>query len=239
MITVVFDFQGESFQLGKVTQVEDLRRSVESNEKLLQIGKSTNYAIELARALEEAQGQLLNVLDLFRLEGVSVKEIHVRIDLHPSELRRVGQERLDDLVSRSPFVDLKIELDEAQDIILELLERLRQLHCFELVPHGDLEVHLRHVACEKMAFSYKFGAHLVFGQNVDCIQKEMVPLTKVLNLDRQIPVQKANDVLEALEIYLVGALGDLDEIIDFVVVPRDLGYVARIQVIIGVGYNDL
>lgn len=63
VIRVVFDFQRESFQVRKVTQVKNLWRSVQSNEKLLQIRESRDDSIEFARAFKEAQRKFLDVLD--------------------------------------------------------------------------------------------------------------------------------------------------------------------------------
>ena len=54
----------------------------------------------------------------------------------------------------------------------------------------------------------------------------MVTLKEILNLDGQVAIEQTDEVLEALEVNLVGALRNLDEVLHFVVVSRDLRHVS-------------
>lgn len=129
------------------------------------------------------------MLHSFYLEGVCLEEIHVGVDFHSREFGRIRKEGLNDLVSWPSLVNLKIELNETKNVILKFLEGFRELDCVELVSHGDLEVDLGHCIREKLAFAHELCAHLVLCQNIYSIQKEMVPLTKVLDLDSQVPIK--------------------------------------------------
>lgn len=86
---------------------------------------------------------------------------------------------------------------------------------------------------------HELAPHFVFGEHVNGVQKKMVTLAEVLDFYRQVAVQKAHQVFQPLKVDLVGALRYLDKVLVLVVVAGDLGHVARVEVVVRVGDDDL
>lgn len=145
------------------------------------------------------------------------------------------QERFDDLVACGPLIYLEVELDEAQQVVLEFLKGFCQLNCLKLVSiaHQHLEVYLWHLGGQQAALAGELLPHPALGQNVNGVDQKMVTLEEVLNLHGQISIKQTDEILEALEVNLVCTLRYLDKVLDLVVVARDLGHVSRVLLRVG------
>ena len=126
------------------------------------------------------------------------------------KLISIYQEGLDHIIaslSQSKLL-LKVKLDETELEVVKFMEDFGECHGLNLVSHDHLKVNPRFIFIS-------LGSHF-FDQIVNGVQKEIVPLDKSVDFDREVSVHQFEEIFQALETDLVGRLLEL---VEFAFVP--------------------
>ena len=126
------------------------------------------------------------------------------------KLISIGQEGLDQIISSlsQPKLLLKVKLDETELKVVKLMEDFGEGHGLYLFSHDYLKV-------DSHFIFISLGSYF-FDEIANGAQKEIIPLHKSINPDREVSVHQFEEIFQALETDLVGRLLEL---VEFAFVP--------------------